>query len=80
MTQAQSLANALNAQAKSPGFNYSKARAVARRPEFAVDATATKALNDDFNPDVDGCESFVLADGSVCVWQPAQRRYAAKAK
>lgn len=76
MTDAQRLANALNPLTKSPQFSYSKARAAARQ-ESAVDWPATKARNEDFNPDVDGCESFVMRDGSVCEWLPGQYRYAA---
>lgn len=77
MTDAQRLANALNTIAKSPQFNNSKARAAARS-EPAVDWSATKALNEDFNADVDGCESFVMRDGTTCAWQPASFRYTAK--
>ena len=53
MTQAQTLARALNVLAKSPQFNYSKARASARQ-DGNVNWTATKARNDDFNAEVDG--------------------------
>ncbi|GAC1348896.1 MAG: hypothetical protein NVSMB19_01310 [Vulcanimicrobiaceae bacterium] len=77
MTQAQTLVKTLNALARGPQFSNSKARAAART-DGNVDAPATKAHNDGFNPDVDGCESFVMNDGSVCVWQPAQMRYAAR--
>lgn len=77
MTDAQRLANALNALTKGPQFSYSKARAAARQ-EAAVDWPATKARNADFNPDVDGCESFVMRDGTICEWVPAQYRYAAR--
>jgi hypothetical protein len=76
---AQKLANALNAAAKSAQFDYKKARATARADD-RVDAAATKAFNDDFNPDVDGCESFVMRDGSVCAWNPARRSFSARAK
>lgn len=76
MTDAQRLAQALNALAKNPQFSYQKARATARA-EPAVDWVATKRLNEDFNPEVDGCESFVMVDKSVCRWQPGQYRYAA---
>ncbi len=79
MTQAQTLANVLNVQAKAPQFNYSKARAGARA-DGNVDWPATKAHNDDFNPEVDGCESFVMTDGSICAWMPASNRYVARAK
>lgn len=79
MNQAQTLANALNAAlAKQPGFNYSKARAIARRDEFTVDAAKTKAANPDFNPEVDEFETFVLADGSSCRWQSGSRKFVGK--
>jgi hypothetical protein len=39
---------------------------------------ATKALNADFNPDVDGFESFVMNDGSTCAWSSGQFRYVAR--
>jgi len=79
MTQAQQLANALNAAlAKNPGFNHAKARATARRDEYGVDWAATKALNPDFNPEVDEFESFVHADRSVCRWNPGPRKFSAK--
>jgi hypothetical protein len=77
MNDAQRLAKALNALTKNPQFSYTKARAAARQ-EPAVDWDATKAMNSDFNPDVDGCESFVMRDRSVCEWQPGQYRYAAR--
>jgi len=77
MTDAQRLAQALNALTKNPQFSYTKARAAARQ-EAAVDWDATKRLNEDFNPEVDGCESFVMRDKTVCAWQPGQYRYAAK--
>lgn len=32
----------------------------------AASNTATKQLNADFNPDVDGFESFVMNDGTTC--------------
>ena len=78
MTQAQTLGKALNALAKSPQFNYSKARATARQ-DGNVNWNATKARNEDFNAEVDGCETFVMNDGSVCAWMAGQFRYAAKA-
>lgn len=77
MTQAQTLVKALNALARAPQFSHSKARAAART-DGNVDWTKTKARNDGFNPDVDGCETFVMTDGSVCVWQSAQFSYAAR--
>ena len=77
MTQAQTLAQALNALAKSPQFSYTKARAAARQ-DANVDWPATKALNADFNPEVDGCESFVMRDRSVCAWISASFRYVAR--
>jgi hypothetical protein len=78
MTQAQTLARALNALAKSPQFNYSKARAAARQ-DGNVDWARTKARNADFNAEVDGCESFVMADGSLCEWKSGSFTYAARA-
>lgn len=77
MTDAQRLAKALNTLTKNPQFSYVKARAAARQ-EPAVDWDATKRLNEDFNPDVDGCESFAMRDASVCEWQPGQYRYVAR--
>lgn len=79
MTQAQTLVRALNALAKSPQFNYSKARATARQ-DGNVNWAATKARNDDFNAEVDGCETFVMNDGSVCEWSSASFTYTPKAK
>jgi hypothetical protein len=77
MSDAQRLAAALNVLAKSPQFSNAKVRAAARQ-EPAVNWPATKALNGDFNPDVDGFESFAMNDGSVCAWMPGQFRYVAK--
>lgn len=77
MTQAQTLVRALNPLTKSPQFSYQKARAAARQ-DSNVDWAQTKALNADFNPEVDGCESFVMRDGSVCEWKPASYTYSAK--
>ena len=77
MSQARTLVQALNAGAKSPQFSYVKARASARG-DGNVDWPATKALNADFNPDVDGCETFVMRDGSRCEWQPARFAYAVR--
>lgn len=77
MKQAQQLANALNLLAKGPQFSYTQARATARK-DGNVDAAATKERNEDFNPEVDGCETFVMRDGSVCEWMPGQQRYAAR--
>jgi hypothetical protein len=74
---AKRLAAALNAAVKAPQFSNSKARAVARQ-EPAVNWPATKALNADFNPGVDGFESFVMNDGSTCAWAPGQFRYNAR--
>ena len=76
--QAQALTKALNAIAKSPQFSYTKARAAARQ-DPNVDWPATKARNADFNPDVDGCESFVMRDRSVCEWAPGRYLYVARA-
>lgn len=78
MTDAQRLAGALNLLAKSPQFSYAQARATARK-DGGVDAEATKARNADFNPEVDGCETFVMKDGSVAEWMPGQQRYSAHA-
>lgn len=76
MTDATRLANELNVLTKSSQFSYVKARACARGDEH-VDKEATRALNADFNPDVDGCESFVMKDGSRCEWSSGQFRYRA---
>ena len=77
MTHAQTLARALNALTKSPQFSYVKARAAARQ-DGNVDWPRTKERNEDFNADVDGCESFVMRDGSVCEWMPGRYVYVAK--
>ena len=77
MTHAQALVRALNALAKSPQFGYAKARAAARG-DGNVDWPATKARNAGFNPEVDGCESFVMRDGSVCEWLSGSYAYAAR--
>jgi hypothetical protein len=79
MDDAKRLAAALNLLVKSPQFSNSKARAAARQ-EPTVNWPATKMLNADFNPDVDGFESFVMNDGSTCTWMPGQFRYAAQAR
>jgi hypothetical protein len=79
MDDARRLAAALNALVKSPQFSNTKARGAARQ-EPAVNWPATKRLNEDFNSEVDGCESFVMNDGSICSWMPGQFRYAAIAK
>jgi hypothetical protein len=79
MTQAQTLARALNALAKSPQFNHSKARASARQ-DGNVNWTATKGRNEDFNAEVDGCETFVMNDGSVAEWSSVSFTYTPKAK
>lgn len=77
MNDAQRLSAALNVLAKNPQFSYIKARATARSDD-RVDVAKTKARNVEFNPDVDGCESFAMRDGSICEWQPGQQRYHAK--
>lgn len=77
MTDAQRFAKTLNDLTKLPQFSYVKARAAARG-EPAVDWPATKALNEDFNAEVDGCESFAMRDGSLCEWKPGQFKYAAR--
>ncbi len=69
MNDAKRLAAALNVLVKSPQFSNSKARAAARQ-ESAVNWPATKLHNADFNPEVDGFESFVMNDGSTCMWMP----------
>jgi hypothetical protein len=77
VTHAQTLAAALNALAKKPQFDHSKARATARK-DANVDWDKTKAENEDFNPEVDGCPTFVMNDGSACAWIPGRAQYAAK--
>ncbi|MEO6835844.1 MAG: hypothetical protein ABI231_08060 [Candidatus Tumulicola sp.] len=79
MDDAKRLAKALNALVTSPQFSNSKARAAARQ-EASVNWPATKAHNADFNPDVDGFESFVMKDGSTCAWAAGQFRYVAQAR
>ena len=39
----------------------------------------TKAENEGFNPEVDGCETFVLRDGSTCEWVFGTFTYVARA-
>ncbi len=78
MTQAQTLARALNALAKSSQFSYTKARAAARQ-DANVDWPRTKSLNAGFNPEVDGCETFALRDGSTCEWISGTFSYVARA-
>ena len=70
------LARALNALTKSPQFSNSKARAAARNDDN-VDWPRTKLHNAGFNADVDGCESFIMRDGSVCRWNPGSFTYIA---
>jgi hypothetical protein len=77
MNDAKRLAYALNALTSLPQFSNSKARAAARQ-DPSVDWPATKMLNADFNPEVDGFESFVMNDGSTCAWAPGQFRYVPK--
>jgi hypothetical protein len=79
MSQAQDLAKALNALAKLPQFSYTKARATARA-DGNVDWPRTKAHNEDFNPEVDGCETFVMRDGSVCAWNAARFAYGVQSR
>jgi len=76
LTDAQTLVKALNALAKNPQFSNSKALATARK-DLRVDWVRTKERNEDFNPNVDGCQSFVMLDGSVATWMPARSAYAA---
>jgi hypothetical protein len=78
MNDAKRLAAALNILAKGPQFSVSKVRGAARQ-EPALNWPATKTLNEDFNPDVDGFESFVMNDGSVCAWMAGQFRFVAQA-
>lgn len=78
MTHAQTLVKALNMLAKAPQFSHSKARAAART-DGNVNWARTKDHNDGFNPEVDGCESFVMNDGSLAAWQPASYTYVARA-
>jgi hypothetical protein len=75
MDDARRLATTLNALVKDRQFSNSKARGAARQ-DPGVNWPATKDLNADFNPEVDGFESFVMNDGSVCAWLPGQFRYA----
>ncbi len=77
MLDAQRLAATLNVLAKSPQFSNTKVRAAARG-EVAVDWPATKLRNAEFNAEVDGFESFVMTDGSVCAWMPGQFKYVAR--
>jgi hypothetical protein len=77
MDDARRLAIALSALAKERQFSNSKARAAARQ-DPAVNWPATKRLNEDFNSEVDGFESFVMNDGSICAWKPGQFRYVAE--
>jgi recombination DNA repair RAD52 pathway protein len=77
VTQAQTLAKALNVLTKSPQFSYVKARAAARK-DPDVDVARTKAENEGFNPEVDGAETFVMKDGSVCEWRAGSFSYHAR--
>ena len=77
MKDAQRLAGALNVLIKGPQFSNVKTRAAARQ-EPAVNWPKTKLLNEDFNPDVDGFESFAMNDGTICAWVPGQFRYVAR--
>jgi hypothetical protein len=79
MDDAKRLASALNALVNLRQFSNSKARAAARQ-DPAVDWPATKLHNAEFNPEVDGFESFIMDDGSRCVWMPGRFRYAAQAQ
>jgi hypothetical protein len=76
-SDAQRLAATLNVLVKDRQFSNSKARGAARQ-DPAVNWPATKRLNEDFNPEVDGFESFVMNDGSVCAWKSGQFRYQAQ--
>jgi hypothetical protein len=77
MAAATALVKALNIAAKSSQFNYSKARAAARQ-DPNVDWTKTKALNADFNAEVDGCETFIMNDGSKAEWSTGKQQYTAR--
>jgi hypothetical protein len=77
--QAQTLVRALNALTKSPQFSNTKARAAARQ-DPDVDWPRTKTLNADFSPEVDGCESFVMKDGSICEWLSGRFAWVARPK
>ena len=77
MGNAERLATTLNVLVKERQFSNSKARGAARQ-DPAVNWPATKQLNADFNPEVDGLESFAMNDGSICAWQPGQFRYTAQ--
>ena len=77
MDDARRLAGALNALVKLPQFSNTKARGAARQ-DTAVNWPATKKLNEDFNAEVDGCESFVMNDRSICAWAPGQFKYVAQ--
>lgn len=77
--QARELVRALNVLTKSSQFSYTKARAAARSDQN-VDWPRTKARNEGFNAEVDGCESFVMRDGSICEWKPGAFTYVATAK
>jgi hypothetical protein len=74
---AKRLAATLNQLVKERQFSNSKARGAARQ-DPAVNWPATKQLNANFNPEVDGLESFAMNDGSVCAWQSGQFRYVAE--
>ncbi len=75
--QARALVSALNALAKKPQFDHSKARATARK-DANVDWAKTKSAGADFNAEVDGCPDFVMLDGSACVWNAGRATYAAR--
>jgi hypothetical protein len=77
VSAATALVRALNVAAKAPQFSYLKARATARQ-DANVDWAKTKAHNDDFNADVDGCESFVMNDGSIAQWATGKQQYLAR--
>ena len=77
MEDAKRLTAALNVLIKGTQFSNSKALATARA-DAGVNWPATKLRNEDFNPDVDGCESFVMKDGSVCEWRAGEFRYVAQ--
>jgi hypothetical protein len=76
--QAAALVSALNAIAKKPQFDHTKARATARK-DANVDWDRTKSENADFNPEVDGCPTFIMNDGSTCAWVAGRAQYKAQA-
>ena len=63
------------------------AASLAALASAAIDGLVREALvvdvaagNEDFNPEVDGCETFVMNDGSVCEWSSPASSYTPKAR